>query len=117
MFGWLKRRPNKVKIANFSIEMRTIFRECVDIIYEEHSHKFYFGGEKVGKKWRQVNLGVPTNLAPEDQSVLASKNWALSLSSFEPANLSRSPSTSSKLRARTFAKWDWSLRSHPINPP
>ncbi|HMD07695.1 MAG TPA: hypothetical protein VKH63_09175 [Candidatus Acidoferrum sp.] len=67
MFGWLKRRPNKVKAANYSIEMRTIFRECMDIVYEEHGHKFYFGGEKVGKKWRQVNLGVPTNLAPEDQ--------------------------------------------------
>ncbi|HEY6385933.1 MAG TPA: hypothetical protein VIX91_09650 [Candidatus Acidoferrum sp.] len=88
MFGWLKRGPNKVKTANYSIEIRTIFRECMDIVYEEHGHKFYFGGEKVGEKWRQVNLGVPqislpeTNTAPSRTSVLASKNWAMRSSSF-----------------------------------
>jgi hypothetical protein len=67
MFGWLKRRPNKVKTANYSTEIRTIFRECMDIVYEEHGTSLTLAAKKVGKKWRQVNLGVPTNLAPEDE--------------------------------------------------
>jgi hypothetical protein len=67
MFGWLKRR-NKVIKSTYSIEMRTIFRECMDVVYREEGRKLYFDGEKVGKKWRQVNLGVPTNLAPGDQA-------------------------------------------------
>lgn len=67
MFGWLKRR-SKVKTETYSVEMQSTGRECVDVIYKENGRKLHFGGEKVGKKWGQVNLAVPTNLALVDQA-------------------------------------------------
>jgi hypothetical protein len=38
MFGWPKRR-NKVKTADFSIEIRAIFRERLDVVYQENNRK------------------------------------------------------------------------------
>jgi hypothetical protein len=65
MFGWFEAR-RKVKTATYSVEIRKQTRECVVAVYQEGARKFAFDGEFVGKKWKQINLGVPPDLPPSD---------------------------------------------------
>jgi len=82
MFGWFKR--NKVKTATYSVEMRTTFREGVNVFYEAEARSFRFAGEKVGKKWKQVNLGIPADLAAQHEAeVLANLGSGLKQLGYE----------------------------------
>jgi hypothetical protein len=73
-----------VDTANYSVQIRRGFRECVTAVYRESSGEFLFEGELSGKKWETICLGAPKNLSEKDLSrVVSNLSAALSKLSYE----------------------------------
>jgi hypothetical protein len=65
MFRWWKPR-NEVRTSDYTLRLKSRFRELVDVIYREGDREFVFGGELVGKTWRQINISLPNTLSDQD---------------------------------------------------
>jgi hypothetical protein len=65
MFSWRKPR-NEVRTPDYTLRLKSRFRELVEVIYNEGDRKFVFDGELVGKTWRQINISLPNNLSDQD---------------------------------------------------
>jgi hypothetical protein len=65
MFSWWKPR-NEVRTPDYTLRLKSRFRELVDVIYREGDREFVFAGELVGKTWRQINISLPNNLSGQD---------------------------------------------------
>ena len=65
MFSWRKPR-NEVRMPDYTLRLKSRFRELVDVFYHEGDREFVFGGELVGKTWRQINISLPNNLSDQD---------------------------------------------------
>ena len=65
MFGWPKSKSRKYKTPRFSLALGHFSRECLDATYQEGVRTIVFDGERVGKKWEQLNLRVPADLGEE----------------------------------------------------
>ncbi len=61
MFEWLFRRLRS-KGKTYNIKLRRGVRECVTARYSENGRQLDFGGEFVGKDWKQINLAAPKEL-------------------------------------------------------
>lgn len=61
MLDWFKRR-RRFKTEDYSLELRNFSRECLEAVYEEGGAAVVFGGERVGRKWEQINLQAPAGL-------------------------------------------------------
>ena len=65
MLSWWKPR-NEVRTPDYTLRLKSRFRELVDVIYREGDREFVFGGELVGKTWRQINISLPKTLPDQD---------------------------------------------------
>lgn len=65
MFKWWKNH-NEIRATDYTLRLKRRFRECVDVIYQEAGREFLFGGDLVGKSWRQINISLPRTLPDQD---------------------------------------------------
>jgi hypothetical protein len=61
MLNWFKRR-RKFKTKDYALELGNFSRECLEAVYEEGGAAVVFAGERVGRKWEQINLQAPAGL-------------------------------------------------------
>ena len=65
MPNWRRSSP-ALTTPEFSLRVKQVFRECVEVIYTEAAGEFRFAGERAGQDWQQINISVPTNISEQD---------------------------------------------------
>lgn len=57
-------RDRKYRGDEFSVRIQPKFREIVSVIYTRDGEMLNLGGERIGRKWEGIQVGIPPEVEP-----------------------------------------------------